>query len=383
MFKRRKRLLVSTVGLVWGSCSSFCAFADKTSADQTINNLSSPSNDVSKKDYIRRSINYFVPKSSEGYLMYVTAVVLIISTLNLYRTLTAKVEESSIDDYRLKKIDKLSNIKKACEESSCLIKIPFENGYSLYFSYYKSPVQFANFRSFSCKGCRSNIIYAGASPWYRDNGRALAVTAIAKELGVGFEVNLECNDKGLDYLGNVHVNFENVSSLLNKDMYCYFLKLREKNAYIAIAMPCIRTDKNYGKSIAKALLGILKYWQANGQNEPVYVHCTEGRFRTGDLLSVLYLLAGEDIKSTEEKFLKSANNYFGKAYAQENEIDKRAFESFLATVGKYSVDKGNALFKAKDADERIGITRKYLINNGMEESKIGELMTYMKATASA
>ncbi len=381
MFKRSKSLLFLSASVLWIFSSSFCAFAENTKTDQT------NSSNVSSKETFKNNSTLGITNDmssleiKEKILKWVVAVAFALMIFNCIKPI-AKIEKSEIKNDLLVKINALKNVKEACKSSSSFANYYLadyyssEKGYPVNFKFYESPVQFANIRSFDCRSCKKNIIFAGASPWYKNNGRALAVSEIAKELNVGYEVNLECDKEGKDCSGNKHVNFEDIEKE-GRNGYDHFLTLRKNGKYIAIAMPCDRKDDNYGKSIVQALLGILEYWQTNGQRLPVYVHCTEGRFRTGDLLSILYLLAGANIDYTKEKFLMSANNYFGKKVARSEERDVGAFEKFLKSVGEKAEKKENALSKAENVDKRIKITRNYLIKNGMEASKINTLVSFI------
>ncbi len=288
-----------------------------------------------------------------------------------------EVGSSPIENDRLLEIKDRKNIKKACEDSRVFSN--FKNWwlYPTECESYENPIQFANARGFDCQNCKENVIFAGASPWYEWNGRAFVASEVGRELGVGYEVNLECDKDGWNYYNKKHIDFTNIAKS-RKD--AHFLKLRANGDYIAIAMPGERDDVDYGKSIVVALKGMINYWRKNGQNKPIYIHCTEGRFRTGDLLSILYLLAGEDIESVREKFLKSASNYFGKEATQREGYDVGAFDVFVKSVGKFGVSDEGALFNAETVNDRIDIVKKYLISNGMKESEIKELISFIKKT---
>lgn len=125
----------------------------------------------------------------------------------IYVKSTAKAESFPIENFLLKEINALLGVKETCEHSSRLAETTDFNCYYTQFSRYSVPVQFANFRSFHYEGCKTNTIFASASPWCSSNGRSLAANKIGEELKMGFEVNLECGENGLDYQNIKHLDF--------------------------------------------------------------------------------------------------------------------------------------------------------------------------------
>ncbi len=279
------------------------------------------------------------------------------------------------------------DIINACINGSVAYSTNFlkKYGYSGNYSDYDDPETFANFRPFKCNGCKEGLIYFGASPYQKENGRASCVSAIAQSRNIGFEINLESDDKG-------NTPFDYTVIFNNSD---YFSKFHNNNGNYSmnISMRGISKPKKCGGSIVAGLKGILNYWRTHGTDKPVYIHCTEGRTRTGYFSAILGLLMGKEIEELKRDFVSSYNNYYkncakGKACYKRSFFSRgywydlwyntessevEAFNGFLKLIKEAS--GGNCSETSSEA--RSNMARKYLVEYGMKDSEIDTLKSFL------
>ena len=117
---------------------------------------------------------------------------------------------------------------------------------------------------------------------------------------------------------------------------------------------------------------------------PVYIHCLEGKDRTGFVCMVLEALAGADYEEMCGEYMKSYENYYG--ITKEKTPDKydavvaRYFDTFAAYLcGIRTPDTGkcDALRKADYAMP----ARRYLLGCGLTKTEIDGLEAFLTAGA--
>ena len=221
-------------------------------------------------------------------------------------------------------------------------------------SEYRDDVQFVNFRALNGGKLKENFLYRGASPVDNQKNRAESADALLRKNGIHFILDLADSEKEfLDYQ-----NKSDFSSVYSAGLY-------DEGKAALLGM-----SSSYGSDIYKKKLaaGLKKMITAEG---PVYIHCLEGKDRTGFVCFILEALAGATYIQMQKDYMKTYENYYG--ISEENNAEKynaivslyfNAFASYLHGTEDISV---LALADySKDAE-------KYLLEGGMTTEEISDL----------
>ena len=108
---------------------------------------------------------------------------------------------------------------------------------------------------------------------------------------------------------------------------------------------------------------------------PVYIHCTEGKERTGFVCVLLEALAGTSYDEMREDFMESYRNYF--AVDQVNTPEK-----YNAIVELYFNDYIRGLLRSDEIGPTENVNysddaARYLIMGGMTEKEVQQLKVFL------
>ena len=159
---------------------------------------------------------------------------------------------------------------------------------------YDSDEAFANFRAMAGGNLRSDTFFRGASPLDNIHKRAAVTDSLLKKAGIRFVLNLSDNAKKL------------ASHLGKKDFVSYHAaSLLEKGKVIFLGMSASYRSDAYKTALVEGLLEMMQH------EGPYYIHCTEGKDRTGFVCMLLEALADASYEEIEADYMKSYENYFG------------------------------------------------------------------------
>ena len=159
---------------------------------------------------------------------------------------------------------------------------------------YESDEAFANFRAMAGGKLRSDTFFRGASPLDNIHKRAAITDSLLKKAGVRFVLDLSDNEKKLI----PHLEKEDFASH-------HAASLLEKGEVILLGLSASYRSDAYKASLAKGLLEMMRH------EGPYYIHCTEGKDRTGFVCLLLEALADASYEEIEADYMKSYENYFG------------------------------------------------------------------------
>lgn len=221
---------------------------------------------------------------------------------------------------------------------------------------FSSDEVFANFRNVKVGNIKEGILYRGASPIDNSMGRAKYADKLIKEVGVKFDVNLTDNDDKIKR----HFSKKDFDSN-------YFKSLYESGKTICLHMNTNYKEQKYNDRIVKAMIAMSK-------NEgPYYVHCIEGKNRTGFLLAVIEGLAGANYEEIVRDHMITFANYYGITEETDKEkydiIKARYIDSMLRYIADSDPWTGNGTIELSDLDW-VNIMGRYLSRNGMSEEDI-------------
>lgn len=152
---------------------------------------------------------------------------------------------------------------------------------------------FCNFRTFCAGDLKENFLYRGASPVDNSRGRAAYVDGLLEKNGVRFVIDLADSEEDMkEYIASPDFRSE-----YTKDLY-------ESGADVLLDMGSAYTSDAYKEKVAQGLRAALS---ADG---PIYIHCMEGKDRTGFVCMLLEALAGAGFDEMLRDYMTTYENYF-------------------------------------------------------------------------
>ncbi len=225
--------------------------------------------------------------------------------------------------------------------------------YSLLRSDYSSDDEFSNFRALSGGNLKENFIYRGASPVDNSRNRAPYTDALLKKIAVDCVVDLADSESDMAaYLAD-----ENFGSEYTKSLY-------ENGNIILLSMGSGYASQSYKESVVKGFEFMLKHKDAAS----FYIHCMEGKDRTGFVCALIEALAGATYDEMCADYMKTYQNYYkiskDKTPEKYNAIVALYFDSFMECL--YNSSDIEVL---KSANYTLAATQ-YLLDGGMSEQSV-------------
>lgn len=238
-----------------------------------------------------------------------------------------------------------------------IIQQTFGMKYSNDRSDYGSDVEFANFRPAECSKFAPNTIYRGATPFDPENSRPAYVQSLLRENEIKFILDL--SDSEEKYLG---YNTSSYDSSYTDELYS-----NQKIVFLSMSA-------SFGsETFAKKLSGGLKVMIRN--EGPYYIHCVEGKDRTGFVCTLLEALVGASYDEMKNDYMITYKNYYGITESSAKEkydavvgLKFNEFMTFLS--GENNVEALPSLDYSEYAAE-------YLKNAGLSEDEITRLRSIL------
>ncbi len=219
---------------------------------------------------------------------------------------------------------------------------------------YSSDEEFVNFRALSGGKLKSGFLFRGASPVDNSRGRAAYTDALLKENGILFILDLADSEEDIQsYFSASDFNSPYANGLI------------EGGSVSLLDMGSAYTSEAYQKKLAQGLS------EAILCDGPWYIHCMEGKDRTGFVCLLLEALAGANYNELMNDYMITYRNYF--AVSSSETPDK-----FDAIVDLYFVPfleflhgtDDLSVLKSADFTEDA---KNYLRSGGMSEGDIAAL----------
>ena len=224
---------------------------------------------------------------------------------------------------------------------------------------YSSDEVFANFRNVKVGNLKDNILYRGSSPIDNHHNRAKYANDLMKSVGIKYDIDLSDDE---NYLKK---HFE--ASDFNPD---YFKSLYDAGKVSVSPMTMNYKSKEFAGKVIKALSDISK-------NEgPYYIHCVEGKDRTGFLLAVIEGLVGANYEEIVNDYMKTYDNYYGINETNNKEKYDAIKVNYIDDILRYLADS-DPVGATKDLElseiDWVNVMGRYITNNGMSEEDIDSL----------
>lgn len=212
--------------------------------------------------------------------------------------------------------------------------------------------EYANFRMVSCGDIKEGILYRGSSPVNDVHWRAECSGSLVEENGINFILDL----------ADTQERFLSFDSDYDR---AYVNSLYEQNRIAFLGITSAFSDADFQRKLAPGLRMMMV-------NEgPYFVHCTEGKDRTGFVCCLLEALCGATYEEMKEDYMLTYYNYYG--YTMEDDEDVcnviigLRFNEFIEYIaGTNDLEKLKVMDYTEPAIQ-------YLRNCGMNDQEIAYL----------
>lgn len=221
---------------------------------------------------------------------------------------------------------------------------------------YESDIQFVNFRALTGGALKEGYLFRGASPVDNSRGRAAYTDALLREKEIGFILDLADSEE--DMLS--YMTAEDFASDYTADRY------HDGHAALLDMGSAYQSDE-YKQQLVQGLRMMLQ------DNEgPMYIHCMEGKDRTGFVCMLLEALAGATYDEMLNDYMITYANYYG--VTRENTPEKYDaiadlyFDAFAAYL--HGTEEKDILKTADYTED----AKAYLLKGGMNNEEIEMLI---------
>lgn len=170
--------------------------------------------------------------------------------------------------------------------------------------YQEGITQFANFREITVGNVKENTLYRGASPIDNRRHRASTVDTLLRENNIQYDIDLA--DKAT--LSGSYVSMDDRGGLLTASEFVigdYFQELLDENKVILLGMAAAYKADEFSLKMKTMFESILE------NDGPYYIHCLEGKDRTGFVCMVIEALLGATYEEIVDDYFITYHNYYG------------------------------------------------------------------------
>jgi hypothetical protein len=215
---------------------------------------------------------------------------------------------------------------------------------------YASDAVFANFREIRNGNILPGILYRGSHPAKTEWPRAPYVSALVEQAGIRTIINMSDSEEELGtYLNPA-----------NPYASGYYKNVYDAQNTVCLSMGMTYTDPVFIEKITAALRFMLSH------PGPYYLHCNEGKDRTGFIAILLEALMGADQDEITADYMLSYVNYYGVEPGTEK---YKLIAHDNATVMLREIAGTDNLRRVNTADAAGA----YLLKNGMQASEVDAL----------
>lgn len=216
---------------------------------------------------------------------------------------------------------------------------------------FSSDEEFANFRCVEIGNLKHKNLYRGTTPIDNKYNRAKYANDLMKKANIKYVVDLTDTEEALEKFFKAD-DFDSD----------YFKELYDNGKVSVNQMGVNYKSKDNAKLVVKILTDMSK-------NEgPYYIHCVEGKDRTGFLLVIIEGLAGASYEDIVKDYMVTYENYYGISESK----DKEKYDAYV----EYKVDdilgyiaksdsSGGTVGLALNEIDWVNVMGRYLLNNGM------------------
>ena len=177
---------------------------------------------------------------------------------------------------------------------------------------YTSKEEFANFREMRVGKIKEGLLFRGASPVDNSRNRAATVDSLLEENGIQYNIDLaDKNTDGTKY-----------------QVHDYFQSLVDNNKVVFLGMAAAYKKDDFAGKMKTLFETIL------ANDGPYYIHCLEGKDRTGYVCMVIEALCGATYDELVDDYFITYKNYYGieKGTSKYNAIKELHIDEMIRDV---------------------------------------------------
>lgn len=260
---------------------------------------------------------------------------------------TAKLTDRETVVIRLREAGKYSAVQDTLGQV-----YPFD------YTEYESSEEFCNFRTLSGGNLKDNFLFRGASPVDNSRNRAPYTDQLLKNSNISYVVDLADTKEDMEkYLAEADFNSP------------YASELYENGKIALLGMSSSYQADDYKQKVAA---GFREMLQASG---PVYIHCMEGKDRTGFVCMLLEALAGATYEEMQADYMMTYQNYYSVSLdgtpEKYNAISALYFDAFVSYLhGTENLEELKQANYVQDATD-------YLISGGMTAAEVEQVRAFI------
>lgn len=219
---------------------------------------------------------------------------------------------------------------------------------------YPSDEAFANFREVTVGDLKEGILFRGASPCDNQHARAPYSDRLISDAGIECILDLADSDVKIERY------------IASEDFECpYFLSLYDDGKVIPVALSMNFSSEDFALSLVN---GLTRMARAQG---PYYVHCTEGKDRTGFVMMLLEALTGATWQEIVDDYMVTFDNYYKINREKDPEkydlnLEKNLVVMMRTVIGDPDADPAEA--------DLATAAREFLLRSGMTQEDMDLLI---------
>lgn len=221
---------------------------------------------------------------------------------------------------------------------------------------YASNEQFCNFRALTGGNLKENFLFRGASPVDNSRNRAAATDNLLKSNNIATIIDLADSESDMQgYFASASFNSP------------YAKQLYSKGSVALIALGTGYSTEAYQQSVIEGMRVLMQ----NGG--PAYIHCMEGKDRTGFVCMLLEALAGASYDEMLADYMKAYENYYGITQSETPEKYSAVADLYFEAFAEFLLDTANEEELTFGNYEQAATN--YLLSGGMSPEEVAQLKT--------
>ena len=216
---------------------------------------------------------------------------------------------------------------------------------------FSSDEEFANFRCVEIGNLKHKNLYRGTTPIDNKYNRAKYANDLIKKANIKYVVDLTDTEEALEKFFKAD-DFDSD----------YFKELYDNGKVSVNQMGVNYKSKDNAKLVVKILTDMSK------NKGPYYIHCVEGKDRTGFLLVIIEGLAGASYEDIVKDYMVTYENYYGISESKDKEKYDAYVEYKVNDILEYiakSDSSGGTVGLALNEIDWVNVMGRYLLDNGM------------------
>ena len=226
---------------------------------------------------------------------------------------------------------------------------------------YDSIEQFANFREMKVGNLKEGILYRGASPIDNRRNRATYVDDLLEQHNIQFDIDLADKTTVGGFMATDNVKVLGGNFVIGS----YFQSLLDNDKVVLLGMAAAYKNADFASKMKTMFEAILN------NDGPYYIHCLEGKDRTGFVCMVIEALCGATYEEIVDDYFVTYSNYYGieKGSKKYETIKSLHIDEMIRYV--FGFDDNTNLLTAN----YISKVNAYLLDIGLTQTQINQIQT--------